>query len=60
MNAITPARLLLIEDDQRLAVMVKAYLEQSAFVCDIAPTGAQGLAAIRQHVQRGAVRSDAA
>jgi DNA-binding response OmpR family regulator len=50
MNAITPARLLLIEDDQRLAVMVKAYLEKSAFVCDIAPTGEQGLAAIRQHV----------
>jgi DNA-binding response OmpR family regulator len=50
MNAIAPARLLLIEDDQRLAVMVKAYLEKSAFVCDIAPTGEQGLAAIRQHV----------
>ena len=49
-TASAPARILLIEDDQRLAVMVKAYLEQSAFVCDIAPTGEQGLAAIRQHV----------
>ena len=48
-TTLAPARILLIEDDQRLAVMVKAYLEQSAFVCDIAPTGAQGLAAIRQH-----------
>jgi len=39
-----PARLLMIEDDQRLAGMVAAYLEQNGFAVDQAGTAAAGLA----------------
>ncbi|HZX28637.1 MAG TPA: response regulator transcription factor [Telluria sp.] len=39
-----PARLLMIEDDQRLAGMVAAYLEQNGFTVDQAGTAAAGLA----------------
>jgi DNA-binding response OmpR family regulator len=37
------AKLLLIEDDHRLADMVSQYLSQSGFDCAHAPTGADGL-----------------
>ena len=42
-----PYRLLMIEDDHRLSAMVKAYLEQSEFLCRIADTGATGFEALQ-------------
>jgi DNA-binding response OmpR family regulator len=40
---MTIGKLLLIEDDQRLADMVSQYLGQSGFVCNHAPTATEGL-----------------
>jgi DNA-binding response OmpR family regulator len=42
-------RILLIEDDPRLAEMVKNYLGESGFTVTIAPTGRAGLAAHGRH-----------
>jgi len=50
---MTSQQILLIEDDARLAEMVKDYLGQSGFVVTIAETGAEGLA------KQGAGRFDA-
>ncbi|MGI9423349.1 MAG: response regulator, partial [Hyphomicrobiaceae bacterium] len=43
------AEILLIEDDARLADMVKDYLGQSGFEVTIAATGGGGLAAADKH-----------
>ncbi len=43
MSAATPSRLLMIEDDARLAQMVCDYLGQSGFAVSHAPDGEQGL-----------------
>lgn len=50
---MTSQHILLIEDDARLAEMVKDYLGQSGFVVTIAETGTEGL------VKQGAGRFDA-
>jgi DNA-binding response OmpR family regulator len=43
MNAPTPTRLLMIEDDARLAQMVTEYLAQSGYAVTHAPDGERGL-----------------
>jgi len=40
-------RLLLIEDEAKLAQQIKTYLEREAFTVDVAPDGASGLARAR-------------
>jgi len=43
----------MIEDDCRLAAMVKTYLAQHGYVVAHAPTGEEGLAALRDHERAG-------
>lgn len=45
--------ILMIEDDCRLAAMVKTYLAQHGYVVAHAPTGEEGLAALRDHERAG-------
>lgn len=48
MTAPTPSRLLMIEDDSRLAQMVIDYLGQSGFAVTHAPNGEEGLEHLQQ------------
>ncbi|WP_373928630.1 response regulator [Sphingomonas aerolata] len=43
----------MIEDDCRLSAMVKTYLAQHGYVVAHAPTGEEGLAALRDHERAG-------